>query len=84
MNQATVSLYFDNWSPYDLDLSNDELHMGTFSIEGHDQHPYSRGLALRSVSSSESKKSSGLISWTILNVSDNTELGKDRHFDDQC
>ena len=84
MNQATVSLYFDNWSPYHLDLSNDELHLGTFSIDGHDQQPYSRGLALRSVSSSESKKSSGLISWTIVNVSDNTELGKDRYFDDQC
>ena len=76
LNQATVSLYFDNWSPYHLDLIADEIRSGTFStgLLPHDLTPYSRGLALRSVSSKETKKSSGLIAWTLLE--NKIQLGK--------
>jgi len=60
-NQATLSIFVDNWSPHHLKLTSDEIRAGTFStgLIPHDQNMFSRELALRSLSSKESQTTSG-------------------------
>ena len=67
--QATLSIYVDNWSPHLLKLTEDEIRSGTFAtgLLPKDLSEYSRELALRSLSSKESQKTSGLVSWTVMN-----------------
>lgn len=67
-NQATLSIYMDNWSPHNLKLIGDEIRSGTFStgLLPHDHSQYSRELALRSLSSKEAEKTSGLVSWILV------------------
>jgi len=68
-NQATLSIYVDNWSPHPLKLTEDEIRSGTFGtgLLPKDLPEYSRELSLRSLSSKESQKTSGLVSWTVMN-----------------
>ena len=91
-NQATLSIYVDNWSPHSLKLAGDEIRYETsfkrpskkmtsylFSRSGifskglmpHDVASYSRDLALRSLSSKESQKTSGMVSWTVTEKNSN-------------
>jgi len=69
LNQATLSIYVDNWSPHLLKLTGDEIRSGTFGtgLLPKDLGEYSRELSLRSLSSKESQKTSGLVSWTFVN-----------------
>ena len=94
-NQATLSIYLDNWSPHSLKLAGDEIRYefetkiykkndstsfdiffcrsGTFSkgLMPHDVTSYNRDLALRSLSSKESQKTSGMVSWTVTEKNTN-------------
>jgi len=72
-NQATLSIYLDNWSPHSLKLAGDEIRSGTFSkgLMPHDVTSYNRDLALRSLSSKETQKTSGMVSWTVTEKNTN-------------
>ena len=69
LNQATLSIYVDNWSPHPLKLTEDEIRSGTFAtgLLPKDLPEYSRELTLRSLSSKDSQKTAGLVSWTVMN-----------------
>ena len=62
-NQATLSIYVDNWSPHTLKLTGDEIRIGTFNtgLLPHDISRYGRELAARTTSSKENHQTSGRI-----------------------